>query len=171
MITRRALFAATVAGAVFSTDRAAACTAPARLFRANMADRSRMLARAMRFRAQFNRGAFEALVGAEPNSLTLQLYDRMFERDDRVPALREWHGRYGRILTPVTENNSLVWPEGAIFVFVASMELLGTQDEQLGWGMFCGPSNGHVQLTFKLHFDVDRRTGRLIDRLASLRVG
>lgn len=136
-----------------------------------MADRSRMLARASRFRSQFNRGAFEALVGPERASLTLQLYDRMFQGDRRVPALREWQGRYGRILTPVTEENSLVWPEDAILSFVASMELLGTEDEQLGWSLFCGPFGGHVQLTFKLSFAIDRRSGRMTDALENLSIG
>jgi hypothetical protein len=170
MITRRALFAATMAGAAFSADRAAACTTARRVFRPNAAERSRMLARASRLRSQFNRGAFEALVGPERVSLTLQLYDRMFQGDRRVPALREWQARYGRILTPVTEENSLVWPEDAMLSFVASMELHGTEEEQLGWGLFCGPFGGHVQLMFKLSFAIDRRSGRMTDALENLSI-
>ena len=169
MITRRALFAAPMVGAAIGSEGASACPAAQRLFRANETDHARMLGRATRIRSLFNRGEMEALIGRDEN-LSLTLHSSRVRENDRVSTLRQLRERWGRMLTPVTWDNCLIWPEGAFLYFVAAMELRPEIPDD-PFARACGPVRGHDQFLFRLRFSVDQATGRLTDRLLVLNIG
>jgi hypothetical protein len=172
MITRRALFSGSLAGVAFAANRAAACTATYPVYISTESDRLQMFAYARRFCSLFNRNEIEAIVNGGRN-FNVALPGRSVSDEGRVPALRAFRETHGRILTPLSADNSLFWPEGARIQFIAAMELTPTnQGELLDWrcGAYVG---GHDQWLFSLDFSIvhEIRRHRLDIGSASLTIG
>jgi len=167
MVSRRNLLAGGLAAA--SLKPAAACPAARRLFIPGPRDRERMMDKASQFRAAYNAGRAGPFLGPEP---ILTLHMKPINQPAAVlKTLAELRTLRGRMLTPVTDANSMFLPEDAKIFFVSSMELI-PDDEALDRAFTCAAPGSHDSMMVALRWMVDQRTNRIaFDRYPTLAIG
>jgi len=161
MISRRRLFSSALAfGGLSTAAQLSACPQAFPLHKTRHSDMNRLHQRLQSFRTHFNNGNIEAFLANEPQILNFRLFDDD-PRDlkSRVALLQKFRRGYGQMISAISNESTLFWPEYPQVYFITSMETM-PEEESLGYGLGCGGVGGHSNVLVSLAFherDVDRR--------------
>ena len=125
IVSRRSLIGGLATGAVLGATDANACTIAPQAYEPTEADRSEMLNLVSRFRAAYNDGDMLRAIPHPGKLSILKVFDtcgRGNQPQDMLLPLRKVREDYGRMTTPVTAANTLLWPQSARVYFVPEME-------------------------------------------------